>query len=122
MELAEGVVRGAAGIARPGVDLVVSNPPYVAESEYTELDPTIRCWEPRTALVADPEVGGTAGMADVEAIVGAARGGCDRAALRGRDRPAPGRRRRCRGRAAGFASVGIERDLTGRPRMLVAGC
>jgi release factor glutamine methyltransferase len=34
-------------------DLVVSNPPYVRPSELDELEPEIRDWEPRTALVDD---------------------------------------------------------------------
>ena len=33
-------------------DLVVSNPPYVAASEYSLLDPEIRNWEPEIALKA----------------------------------------------------------------------
>ena len=36
-------------------DLVVSNPPYVSEGEYADLPPTIREYEPRTALVAGPQ-------------------------------------------------------------------
>jgi release factor glutamine methyltransferase len=35
-------------------DLVCSNPPYVSESEYQELSPSVREFEPRTALVAGP--------------------------------------------------------------------
>ena len=35
-------------------DLVVSNPPYVSESEWTELMPEVRDHEPRGALVAGP--------------------------------------------------------------------
>ncbi len=33
-------------------DLIVSNPPYVAEAEYAELEPNVRDYEPRLALVA----------------------------------------------------------------------
>lgn len=33
------------------VDFVVSNPPYVSEAEYAELDPQVRNYEPRGALV-----------------------------------------------------------------------
>lgn len=33
-------------------DLVVSNPPYVSEEEYVRLDPEIRNFEPRSALLA----------------------------------------------------------------------
>lgn len=35
-------------------DLIVSNPPYVSESEFPELDAVVREWEPRTALVSGP--------------------------------------------------------------------
>ncbi|KAI8342105.1 S-adenosyl-L-methionine-dependent methyltransferase [Chlamydoabsidia padenii] len=34
-------------------DLVVSNPPYVTHDEYTSLDPDVKQWEDRQALVAD---------------------------------------------------------------------
>jgi release factor glutamine methyltransferase len=39
---------------RGGVDLVVSNPPYVSSAEMTELDPQIGLWEPRLSLEAGP--------------------------------------------------------------------
>lgn len=39
-----------AGLAGP-FDLVVSNPPYVSPEEYEELQPEIRLYEPRDALV-----------------------------------------------------------------------
>ena len=35
-----------------GFDFVVSNPPYVSQAEYDALDPGVREFEPRTALVA----------------------------------------------------------------------
>ncbi len=34
------------------VDAIVSNPPYLTEAEYESLDPSVRAWEPREALVA----------------------------------------------------------------------
>jgi release factor glutamine methyltransferase len=43
-----------AGIAGP-FDLVVSNPPYLAESELPDLAPEVRDHEPHVALVAGPE-------------------------------------------------------------------
>ncbi len=46
-------------------DLVVSNPPYVAESDFPELDASVRCWEPVEALVAPAGTGGVAGMAAI---------------------------------------------------------
>ena len=104
------------------VDLVVSNPPYVAEDEYPGLDPAVRDWEPRGALVAARGSGGVAGMAAIEADRG--RAPTLAAAHRrpgGRDRPVPGRRRRSApARRAGFDHVRTERDLAGRLRMLVA--
>jgi Methylase of polypeptide chain release factors len=36
-----------------GWDLVVSNPPYVAASEWDSLQPEVRDWEPRAALVGE---------------------------------------------------------------------
>lgn len=37
------------------LDLVVSNPPYVTRTEYASLDPDVKQWEDRQALVADLE-------------------------------------------------------------------
>lgn len=36
------------------VDLLVSNPPYLATDEVTELPPEVAAWEPAAALVAGP--------------------------------------------------------------------
>jgi release factor glutamine methyltransferase len=48
----------AGGLAEVGqgreFDLIVSNPPYVADSEIEGLEPEVRDWEPRLALVAGP--------------------------------------------------------------------
>jgi release factor glutamine methyltransferase len=33
-----------------GFDVIVSNPPYLTEAEYEQLDPAVRDWEPRAAL------------------------------------------------------------------------
>jgi release factor glutamine methyltransferase len=35
-------------------DILCSNPPYVSESEYAELSPTVRDFEPKEALLAGP--------------------------------------------------------------------
>jgi release factor glutamine methyltransferase len=42
---------GAIIAAAQGWDLVVSNPPYVAPGDWESLQPEIRDWEPRVALV-----------------------------------------------------------------------
>lgn len=49
-------------------DLVVSNPPYISEEEYAELDSGVRDFEPRSALVPGPE-----GMEHPRAVERAAR-------------------------------------------------
>jgi release factor glutamine methyltransferase len=42
---------GRFAVAAEGWDLVVSNPPYVTPAEWDALQPEIREWEPRAALV-----------------------------------------------------------------------
>jgi release factor glutamine methyltransferase len=103
------------------VDLIVANPPYVSESEYAELDPGVRDWEPREALVAPTGAGGVGGMADIEVIVAEAPrwlrpGG----ALVVEIAPAQAYASIDAARRAGFRQVTTERDLAGRLRMLVA--
>jgi release factor glutamine methyltransferase len=44
---------GGVETAAEGWDLVVSNPPYVSPEEVEALEPEIRDWEPREALVGD---------------------------------------------------------------------
>ncbi|MCK5826738.1 MAG: peptide chain release factor N(5)-glutamine methyltransferase [Desulfuromusa sp.] len=36
-------------------DLIVSNPPYIAQQEWDELMPEVRCFEPQLALLAENE-------------------------------------------------------------------
>ena len=43
----------SAGLAVGQFDLVVSNPPYVAPDEIDALEPEVRDWEPRGALVGE---------------------------------------------------------------------
>jgi len=96
-------------------DLIVFNPPYISYAERSGLQPEVRDFEPETALFADndglgvfvrslPKIyelstGGGAVLFEVHA---------DRAA-------------RFAGtlEAAGFVDVAIERDLSGRERILV---
>lgn len=49
-------------------DLVVSNPPYISEEEYAGLDPGVRNFEPRSALVP-----GLSGLEHPRAVEAAAR-------------------------------------------------
>jgi release factor glutamine methyltransferase len=103
------------------VDLVVANPPYVAEDEYADLDPGVRDWEPRSALVAPRGQGGVGGMADIETVVaGAAAWLRPSGALVVELAPSQAYAAIDAARRAGFSTVGTERDLAGRLRMLVA--
>ena len=53
LDLAIRVRQGDLEAAAEGWDLVVSNPPYVAADEWESLQPEIRDWEPRSALVGE---------------------------------------------------------------------
>lgn len=48
-------------------DLIVSNPPYVTDAEYSELAPEVRDFEPRSALAS-----GAAGLDDIAGVLQAA--------------------------------------------------
>ncbi|HWD51785.1 MAG TPA: peptide chain release factor N(5)-glutamine methyltransferase [Acidimicrobiales bacterium] len=103
------------------VDLIVANPPYVSVSEYADLDPEVRDWEPKEALVAPSGAGGVGGTADIEEIVGTAprwlRSG---GGLVVEIAPAQAPTAIDAALRAAFASVTHATDLTGRIRMLVA--
>ena len=51
------LVRGdlCAPLRPHSVDAVISNPPYLTEREYAELDPSVKAWEPAEALVSGPD-------------------------------------------------------------------
>ena len=99
---------------RGRIDVVVSNPPYVASTE--PLPPEVAGWEPTSALVA-----GSTGLEAIEVIVAEAS-----------DWLAPGGTLvveigetqgdavRAIARAAGLTDPRIEADLAGRDRALVA--
>jgi len=120
------LVEGSWFEALPGrlagqVDLVVSNPPYVSEAEYGELEPMVRDWEPRGALVAARGSDGVGGMADIETIVSLARGWLRRTgSLVVEIAPGQARAAMDAARRSGFEQVSVERDLADRPRALVA--
>lgn len=97
--------------ATHAVDLVVSNPPYVAEGEWDTLPPDVRR-EPRAALVAGPE--GTEVLDRIAADVGRwlRHGGvvaCEIGETQGAHVAGAFDR-------AGLVDVSIRPDLTGRPR------
>ena len=105
---------------RGAVDLVVSNPPYVTAEEWNGLSIEVRT-EPRQALVAGPGSDGSAGLAEVEAVLveawhWLARPGTAVVELAPHQAaPAVELARRL-----GFDDVRVEPDLARRPRALVA--
>jgi release factor glutamine methyltransferase len=103
------------------VDLIVCNPPYVAEEEYDDLEPTVRVWEPRSALVAARGRSGVAGLADVEAVVAGSGAWLARSGVLVVElAPAQAYGAIDAARRAGLSRVETARDLAGRLRMLVA--
>jgi release factor glutamine methyltransferase len=106
---------------RGGVDLVVSNPPYVSESEWEDLADEVRL-EPRVALVAGPASDGTGGLAGVEAVLRQARVWLRRpGAVVIEIAPHQAAAASALASGLGYAETRVEQDLTGRPRALVAG-
>lgn len=104
-----------------GVDLVVSNPPYVSEAEYPALDAVVRDWEPRTALVAGSGGQGVGGLAAIEDIVAEApRWLRPSGGLVVEIAPAQAAASVDAAHRAGFREVTAVRDLAGRLRILVA--
>jgi release factor glutamine methyltransferase len=99
---------------RGGVDVVVSNPPYVPDG--TELPAEVASWEPTAALFA-----GGDGLDDIRRIVADAvawlrPGG----ALVVELSPEQAGEAVALAAAAGFHEAEVRRDLTGRERILVA--
>lgn len=98
------------------VDVIVSNPPYVAEHEVADLPDEVRDWEPRTALVPGPS-----GLEAVEHIVAEAPRWLARpGALLLEMAPHQTARARSRARRAGFPVATVWPDLAGRDRVLLA--
>lgn len=102
------------------VDLVVSNPPYVSEEEWPDLDDEVQR-EPREALVAAAASDGTPGLADVEAVL------CQSLTWLRRPgtvvvelAPHQATAATALAEALGYEETRVELDLAQRPRALVA--
>jgi release factor glutamine methyltransferase len=105
---------------RGTVNLVVANPPYVAESEWSGLPAQVRA-EPRVALVAPDGPDGTPGLACVEAVLEQARAWLTLPGVVVIElAPQQAAAATARATALGYGAVRVEPDLTGRPRCLVA--
>jgi release factor glutamine methyltransferase len=95
-------------------DLVVSNPPYIAEGEV--LPAEVAEWEPRPALVAGPT--GTEAIAEI--VNGAVAWLAPAGAAVVEIAPHQAGEASALARDAGFADVDVRPDLSGRARVLVA--
>jgi release factor glutamine methyltransferase len=97
-------------------DALISNPPYLTEAEYRELDPSVSEWEPELALVA-----GSDGMYAISRLLDEGRDvlspagwlalevDCTRAAATA-----------VQASALGWQDVSVHVDLFGRERYLLA--
>jgi release factor glutamine methyltransferase len=95
---------------------IVSNPPYLTEAEYAALDPAVRLFEPREALVS-----GADGLDATEALLAGAQpllepGGL--LALEIDERRA--RAVRALAPRYGWTAVALHNDVFGRPRYVLA--
>jgi len=101
---------------RGALELIVSNPPYIAEHELAELPADVARFEPHEALIA-----GATGCEAVEHLLAHARGWlvpngvlvCELA-------PHQADAMTGRAREIGYVDVTVHPDLAGRPRVLVA--
>lgn len=96
--------------------LVVSNPPYIAESEVDALPSAVIDWEPYGALISGPT-----GLEAITRILGEAPAWLAPGGVVVLEH-APHQAEAVVGlaRDAGFVEARVEADLTGRPRALVA--
>jgi release factor glutamine methyltransferase len=97
-------------------DLVVSNPPYIAEAEVATLAPEVRAWEPRRALTPGPT--GLEGYARIAAGLAGALSPGGRVLLE----IGPTQAEAVIGLldARGLAGARVHRDLDGRDRVVEA--
>jgi release factor glutamine methyltransferase len=107
VELVEAMLPPDAG----GLDLIVANLPYVAESEWGGLEPEVTEWEPREALLAGPD-----GLDVIRAAIPAAAAVAPSLALEVGAGQAPAVSELLF--EAGFAKVETRPDLAGIPRIV----
>ncbi len=101
---------------RGRVDLLVSNPPYVAEDEADDLPADVRDWEPAQALFSGPT-----GLEDIDTILGEAPAWlAPHGSVLIELAPHQARAAAALATGAGFPAVSVWPDLTGRDRILLA--
>jgi release factor glutamine methyltransferase len=104
---------------RGSVNLIVSNPPYVAQEEWPGLPDAVRC-EPFGALVAGDATDGTAGLGDVEHVLSEAWTWLSRPGVVVIElAPSQAEAAVRLAHSMGYVDVRVEKDLAQRPRVLV---
>jgi release factor glutamine methyltransferase len=99
-----------------GFDLIVSNPPYLTESEMAEAEPEVRDFEPHRALVA-----ADAGTADLKKIIAQAPSFLSESGVLALETGIAQHANLLAACAeAGFARSESRQDLTGRDRFVIA--
>ncbi len=100
---------------RGGVEVLVSNPPYIKSGELSNLPPEVRNWDQRAALDGGPDglVFYRRIFAELPPLL---RGGADVVLEIGDGQAGVVAEL---GRHAGFIPVGVQKDLTGAPRALI---
>jgi release factor glutamine methyltransferase len=100
----------------PPLDLLISNPPYVKEEEWDDLDPEIREHEPRAALVA-----GEDGLDVIAPLLDGASMRIKPGGLLAMEiGESQGEEVMELARSVGLADIRVAPDLSGRPRYLIA--
>jgi release factor glutamine methyltransferase len=97
-------------------EVIVSNPPYVSEAEFEALEPGVRLFEPRTALVSQ-----NGGMEHIRQLLAGAGDYLAPLGLLALEVDS-GRAEDARALATenGWSRVRVDQDLFGRPRYLLA--
>lgn len=103
------------GQPETSLDLVISNPPYVSASEWQDLEPELRDFEPRRALVAGPDGIELLARLAEQAFRALRPGGrlfCEMGSTQGIELAAHLRQ-------LGYSDVVVHNDLAGLPRMVM---
>ena len=99
-----------------GLDVLVSNPPYIAEEEYQALDGSVREWEPRAALAS-----GRDGLLHTRRLLDEGRGALRAGGLVALELDATRAGRSAElAKEFGWTDIAVHRDLYGRERYLTA--
>jgi release factor glutamine methyltransferase len=116
VEVIEGNLLEALGDKRERYRVIVSNPPYLTEVEFSSLDSLVRDFEPHEALVS-----GADGLGATRDLLAGARGLLEPGGLLALEiDERRGEAVRALARELGWGRIDIQSDLFGRPRYALA--